>query len=100
MTTERTAYTPGPWRIEEDPYRHIRSDHGCVWANDYKPDANARLIAKAPTMYVALRSCERILRILSTIPYHRDALAENSGNALADVEDARTEALAALEGIE
>lgn len=43
-------FTPGPWRVEEVPYRHIRSDNGCVWANDYKPDANARLIAAAPDL--------------------------------------------------
>ena len=47
-------WTPGPWRIKEWPYRHIRSDAGCVFANDYKPYANARLIAAAPDLYEAL----------------------------------------------
>lgn len=51
MTTPK--HTPGPWRIKDDPYPHIRSSDGCVWADDYKPEANAVLMIAAPAYFVA-----------------------------------------------
>lgn len=52
--TEATRFTPGPWRIEREPYIHVRSDAGCVMAADYTTDENARLIAAAPDLFEAL----------------------------------------------
>lgn len=49
------SYSPGPWRIEDEPYPHVRSNAGCVFARDYAPDANRRLIAAAPDLVDALR---------------------------------------------
>ena len=49
-------HTPGPWRIEYEPYCHVRSDAGCVLASDYTTEANARLIAAAPDLLAALQA--------------------------------------------
>ena len=46
-------WTPGPWRIEYEPYAHVRSDAGCVFASDYTTPANAALIAAAPALMEA-----------------------------------------------
>lgn len=45
-----SAHTPGPWWLDNNPYAHIRSESGCVWADDFKPSANARLICAAPDL--------------------------------------------------
>ena len=57
-------HTPGPWRIEYDPYCHVRSDAGCVLASDYTTEANARLIAAAPDLLAAVKAQHDALDIL------------------------------------
>ena len=49
-----TRHTPGPWRVETEPYIHVRSDAGCVLAADYTTDENAALICAAPDLLLAL----------------------------------------------
>ena len=51
-----TEHTPGPWRIEYEPYCHVRSDAGCVLAADYTTPENASLIAAAPELLAALKN--------------------------------------------
>jgi len=48
--------TPGPWRIEYEPYCHVRSDAGCVLASDYTTPENANLISAAPDLLAALQA--------------------------------------------
>lgn len=66
MSEIEPKWTPGPWRIEEIPYIHVRSDAGCVLAGDYTTPANANLIAAAPTMADALYAVIDVLRDTST----------------------------------
>jgi hypothetical protein len=48
-------YPKGPWRIELEPYRHIRAaDNTCVLARDYSTLDSKRLICNAPEMYEIL----------------------------------------------
>lgn len=63
MTTTKTAHDPGPWEICEIPYRHIRTKGSnlCVWADDYKPDANGNLMVAAPDL---LAVCEQVVKYM------------------------------------
>ena len=80
----KTGHTPGPWSIEradsnrvmhfEDDsqthYRHVAYcgsdwDTGRTGERDKEDTANARLIAAAPDLLVALRACELRFRGIS-----------------------------------
>jgi len=60
-----SKFTPGPWHTEPEPATCDRVTSGeqtvcwcdSVHFSDQENDANARLIAKAPEMYEALREC-------------------------------------------
>ena len=62
-----SGFTPGPWRIEEEPYLHVRSDQGCVFASDYTTEANASLIAAAPDLYEALNNIIAVIGAMQAI---------------------------------
>lgn len=58
-------FTPGPWRLHDYPYLHIRAggsdgenDGATVFAGDYAGPGgvNAHLIAAAPDLYEALKA--------------------------------------------
>ena len=72
------AHTPGPWRIEDDPYPHVRTVNGnaCVMANDCLLPEDARLIAAAPALLEALR------QLLSNAEVARYHLRNDEGGSL------------------
>jgi hypothetical protein len=79
-------HTPGPWRVEYEPYCHVRSDAGCVLAADYTTDENAALIAAAPDLLAALQ--EMTAAYATGRPIHADidtraraAIAKAEGRA-------------------
>ena len=64
--TERTQHTPGPWEVS--PYGNITSKSLTVAKVEQMPgnyesekQANARLIAAAPDLLVALEQCVPII---------------------------------------
>lgn len=77
METQQVGHTPGPWTIERpfgEPGVYIQCPTSALVATCHEPDpntfnvdrrcsidANARLIAAAPTMAEALDDCARLL---------------------------------------
>jgi len=66
LTTERTQHTPGPWEVS--PYGNITSKSGKIASVEQMPSnyesekqANARIIAAAPDLLVALEQCVPII---------------------------------------
>lgn len=51
-----SEHTPAPWRIERDPYPHVRGgpNDSCVLASDYSTEADERLVVAAPDLLAAL----------------------------------------------
>lgn len=57
------SFTPGPWRLEEDDWRHVLANSGesetevaTVWLQEEGVgQINARLIAAAPDLYAACK---------------------------------------------
>ena len=69
----KTQHTPGPWRVRKDGSGRLARvsdethEFDCVVTPSLHRDAelmeaNARLIAAAPELLAALRSCEETLR--------------------------------------
>lgn len=84
-----TQHTPTPWMIVEEPYRHIRSASGeCVWADDFKPDANAALIVCAVNAHEKLLAAAE-----AALKRFRSPVVGEISNA--DIEDQLSTAIAA-----
>jgi hypothetical protein len=93
MTTEPetpTTFTPGPWTVL-NRYAAVCARTGEFVANirhqtvgfDYQAEANARLIAAAPSMYEALRAVIGVYEGYDDVPLYvrrcRDVLATAEG---------------------
>lgn len=47
-----TKFTKGPWRVENEPYPHLRGPHNqCIFARDYGSPADMLLAATAPELF-------------------------------------------------
>lgn len=77
--------TPGPWHVSNEGCMLIRDDAGLSivakyvgYTNDEEELANARLIAAAPELLVALQSCVEWLDIHSCAGSAESICAEES----------------------
>ena len=95
--TTRPEHTPGPWTILPNTPHFVRAMHpaegmqpvATVYHFDGELDANARLIAAAPTLLEALEELERLtVWVGGQNPVH-DAIETAKRNARAAIAKAR-----------
>jgi hypothetical protein len=63
MNTQKFAgHTPGPWEISTYPYNNVRTENDgiCVFSGDYTTDANAALIAAAPSLLAEVERLQAV----------------------------------------